>query len=169
MLLLQAADFNISDIEVRENERVLPGYQALPNELHEPRKYKFYDVYVTQPRERRSVYDRFGGESTGTQIFMVLVLYLLNSLVLYLLNSKGKTLLVDEFNQSYHLALAQALLQLINSSAQTNQFILTTHTLSLMDCDLWQDQIWLVEKNRFGESNLVSLYDFDNPELTAGH
>lgn len=161
LLLLQAADFNISNIEVRENERVLPGYQALPNELHEPRKYKFYDVYVTHQGKGGPFTIGLGGESTGTQIFMVLVLYLLNS--------KGKTLLVDEFDQSYHLALAQALLQLINSSAQTNQFILTTHTLSLMDCDLRQDQIWLVEKNRFGESNLVSLYDFDDTELTAGH
>lgn len=80
---------------------------------------------------------------------------------------------MDEFDQSYYLALAQALLQLImqliNSSVQTNRFILTTHTLSLMDCNLRQDQVWLVEKNRFSESNLVSLYDFDDPELTAGH
>lgn len=77
LLLLQAADFNISDIEVRENERVLPGYQALPNELHEPRKYKFYDVYVTHQGKGGPFTIGLGGESTGTQIFMVLVLYLI--------------------------------------------------------------------------------------------
>lgn len=129
--------------------------------VDEPRKYKFYDVYVTHQGEGGPFTIGFGGESAGAQNFMVLGLYLLKS--------NGKTLLVDEFDQSYHPTLAQALLQLINSSAQTSQFILTTHTLSLMDCDLRQDQIWLVEKNRFGESNLVSLYDFDDPELSAGH
>jgi len=30
---------------------------------------------------------------------------------------------------------------------------------------LRQDQIWFAEKNRFGESELFSIFDFDDPAL----
>ena len=86
-------------------------------------------------------------------------------LALYILNNTNKTLLIDEFDRSYHLELAKALLKLINSEKQTNQFILTTHELSLMDTNLRQDQIWFAEKNRFGETELFSVFDFDDPGL----
>jgi len=164
---LQAADFNIVDVDVKERVENVPNPKFLlkklnsddddSGEIDELIPSTFYDIYCTHKSEKGSFLVYFNNESTGTKVFMFLALYILS-------NSK-KTLLIDEFDRSYHLELAQALLALINSATQTNQFVLTTHELSLMDCNLRQDQIWFAEKNRFGESELFSLFDFDDPAL----
>ena len=42
------------------------------------------------------------------------------------------------------------------------QLILATHDSTLMDPNLFRrDQIWLVEKNERGASEILSLYDFN--------
>ena len=99
-------------------------------------------------------------ESKGTRKFVLALLELIfnNSI-------DTKVIVFDEFNSSFHLELSQALLDLINREKQNNQFILTTHELSLMDHDLRQDQIYLTEKNKNGSTELFSLFDFDDPEL----
>ena len=161
---LQAADFNIIDVEIKERIKNVPNFiqKKLNSDEDDPSDIdlvpqKFYDVYCKHKSERGSFSIFLNNESTGTKVFIFLALYILS-------NSK-KTLLIDEFDRSYHLELAKALLSLINSTEQTNQFILTTHELSLMDCKLRQDQIWFAEKNRFGESELFSLFDFDDSSL----
>ncbi|MCT0021424.1 hypothetical protein EFM35_08300 [Weissella cibaria] len=60
------------------------------------------------------------------------------------------------------------MLKIFNHEQQHNQFIVTTHSLDLMDEDLRVDQIWFVEKNEFGESELYNLFDFDMPSTTRG-
>lgn len=170
---LQAADFNIIDIDVKEKvidkfplKSFLDKLRELNNDddeinLNIPSNFnprKIYDVYSTHKSEEKTFNVFFDNESTGTKVFMILALYILS-------NSE-KTLIIDEFDRSYHLELAKALLCLINSKDQNNQFILTTHSLSLMNHDLRQDQIWFAEKNQFGESQLFSLFDFDDPKLT---
>lgn len=167
---LQAADFNIIDIEVKERKEAIPAPEFLMKKLkadddESDEDIKFipsvsYDVYATHQSENGTFSVYFNNESTGTKVFMFLALYMLN-------NSK-KTLMIDEFDRSYHLELAQALLALINDKYQTNQFILTTHELSLLDAGLRQDQIWFAEKNRFGETELFSIFDFDDPALKRG-
>lgn len=58
--------------------------------------------------------------------------------------------------------LPESLLDLFNHENQTNQFIVTTYELSLMDYNLRQDQIWFAEKNQYGETELFSIYDFED-------
>ncbi|ANZ62385.1 hypothetical protein AYR62_03080 [Secundilactobacillus paracollinoides] len=164
---LQAADFNITDVEVREHPETVPNPSYILNKLNsedtdeanmaETIQSSVLDVFCTHRSENGTFSVHFTNESTGTKVFMILALYFLS-------NSR-KTLLIDEFDRSYHLELAEALIALINSEEQTNQFILTTHELSLMDCRLRQDQIWFAEKNQFGETELFSLFDFDDPAL----
>lgn len=162
---LRAADFNIIDLEVRTRTETVPNPEFLMRMLNstdvdginQSIQSTFYDVYSEHQSETGTFKLHFNNESSGTKVFMFLALYILNA--------KNKVLLIDEFDRSYHLELAQALISLINSEKQTNQFILTTHELSLMDCKLRQDQIWFAEKNQFGESELFSLFDFDDPAL----
>ncbi|WGS68715.1 AAA family ATPase [Lactiplantibacillus plantarum] len=165
---LKAADFNIVDVEVREKKEELPNPEYImkkingtgsDDDIDDARTLQniSYDVYSTHKAEHGDFSVFFGNESTGTKVFMVLALYILNN--------TNKTLLIDEFDRSYHLELAEALLRLINNEKQTNQFVLTTHELSLMDTNLRQDQIWFAEKNRFGETELFSVFDFDDPGL----
>ena len=165
---LKAADFNIVDVEVREKKEEIPNPEYILKKLNDSESDNdsddartlqniSYDVYSTHKAEHGNFSVFFNNESVGTKVFMVLALYILNN--------TNKTLLIDEFDRSYHLELAKALLKLINSEKQTNQFILTTHELSLMDTNLRQDQIWFAEKNRFGETELFSVFDFDDPGL----
>ncbi|ALC08172.1 AAA family ATPase [Lactiplantibacillus plantarum] len=165
---LKAADFNIVDVEVREKKEELPNPEYImkkingtgsDDDIDDARTLQniSYDVYSTHKAEHGDFSVFFGNESTGTKVFMVLALYILNN--------TNKTLLIDGFDRSYHLELAEALLRLINNEKQTNQFVLTTHELSLMDTNLRQDQIWFAEKNRFGETELFSVFDFDDPGL----
>ena len=175
MNLLKAADFDITDIEVQEAVDDVP-MEILKILLHPDDeeknnfgknvKRKTYKVYTTHRCDNGYFTIDFSQESTGTQAFLCFAFYLLEG--------NNKVLLADEFDCSYHTELAQALLKIINSQNQQNQFILTTHNTDLLDCKLRQDQIWFVDKNAFnkktkshyGESELFSLFEFDDAKLT---
>jgi len=100
-------------------------------------------------------------ESEGTRKFVLVILeIMLNSM------DDCKVIIFDEFDESLYQELVQILLYSINREKQNNQFILTTHELSLMNCDLRTDQIFFTEKDRKnGSTKLFSLFDFDDPEL----
>ncbi|MEJ6401076.1 AAA family ATPase [Nicoliella lavandulae] len=161
---MQAADFNIVDVDVKENSAPSPKFIAqrlgLINDSDDEgvsQTTKVYDVYFTHKSNENDFLLTFHEESEGTKIFVLLALNILSN--------QNKVLLIDEFDRAYHLELSKALINLINSKDQNNQFILTTHNLSLMDCKLRTDQIWFAEKNRYGQSKLFSLFDFDDPKL----
>jgi uncharacterized protein len=96
-------------------------------------------------------------ESDGTQ-----KLYRLAGLVMHILEM-GFLLVIDELDASLHPLMSRAIVQLFNSS-KTNpnnaQLIFTTHDTNLLDIQLFRrDQIWFTEKNRYGSTDLYSLYD----------
>jgi AAA15 family ATPase/GTPase len=163
---LRAADFNITDVEVKERQESRSSIQlnfengqpVLQSE-NESVYTTIYDIYSTHKSENGQFQVHFNNESTGTKVFMFLALYILQN------ENSEKVLLIDEFDRSFHIELAEALLDVFNNEKQTNQFILTTHELSLMDYNLRQDQIWFAEKNEFGETELFSIYDFDDDAL----
>jgi AAA15 family ATPase/GTPase len=159
---LRAADFNIIDVEVKEKawSGVKLDFSTTRNTNTDDEFGVVYDVYSTHKAEDSTFEVNFAQESSGTQVFMFLALFILHN------ENAGKVLLIDEFDRSFHLELAQALLDVFHDARQTNQFILTTHELALMDYKLRQDQIWFAEKNEFGESELYSIYDFDDDALT---
>ncbi|GGG35040.1 AAA domain-containing protein, putative AbiEii toxin, Type IV TA system [Lactobacillus apis] len=166
---IQAADFDIIDIEVKKRKQNLPEllYQIVQNQNMEadedqnvpeiPKQITVYDLFCKHRSKDNTFTLNLREESRGTKIFI--------NLALYILENTNKVLLIDEFDMSYHFELANALVLLINNEIQSNQFILTTHNLPLMDSNLRQDQIWFAEKNRYGESELFSLFDFDDPAL----
>ncbi|KRL83419.1 AAA family ATPase [Ligilactobacillus apodemi] len=164
---LRAADFNIVDVEVKERNVLRPGIRFdLDGELllskEDDAYVTVYDVYTTHRAKEGSFQVHFDNESTGTKAFMFLALYILHN------ENAKKVLLIDEFDRSFHLELAEALLDVFTHEKQSNQFILTTHELSLMDHNLRQDQIWFAEKNEYGETELSSIYDFDDVFLNRG-
>ncbi len=78
---------------------------------------------------------------------------------------KGGVLLVDEIESSLHPLLCEKIVQVFNSS-KTNprnaQLLFTTHNTFLMNRHLLRrDQIYFVEKDDYGASDLYSLYDVD--------
>ena len=76
----------------------------------------------------------------------------------------GYTLFVDELDACFHPQVTLALIGLFkNKKVNRNnaQLILTTHNVNLMDeKELRRDQVWFIQKNNSGKSELFSLADF---------
>lgn len=157
---LQASDLNIFDFEVIESNLVLP--EELQTLLKSTDGFKEYNMIL-----RHKKYEDDGKangeftltldeESDGTKKLI--------SLALILLLVKDSTIIMDEFDDSFHLALSKAMIELFHSPENTNQFILTSHELALMDVGFKKEQIYFCEKDVSGASDLYSIYDFKSEE-----
>lgn len=75
-----------------------------------------------------------------------------------------KTLIIDELNSAFHPMLCQFVLKKFTSkrtNPKNSTLLFTTHDVSLLDRKfLRRDQVWFVDKDRFGASKLFSLDEF---------
>lgn len=72
-----------------------------------------------------------------------------------------RTMLVDELNIKLHPLLLKFIVDLFYEKGSKAQLIYTTHDTTLMDKKFFRrDQIWLVQKDEFGYSELTALSDF---------
>ncbi|MDD6643401.1 MAG: ATP/GTP-binding protein [Firmicutes bacterium] len=104
----------------------------------------------------RKVLFELGEESDGT-------LRLLDLLEV-LLCKEGKTYVIDEVDRCLHPSLTYKFIEIFLQIAEQNgvQLIVTTHESRLMDFDLLRrDEIWFVDKNNSGESNIYSLEEYN--------
>lgn len=105
----------------------------------------------------KSLYN-FGIESSGTQKVFELAGPIINTLY------SGGTLFIDEIQNSLHTKLLIGLISFFvhNNLNIKAQFIITTHDTNVLASNLYRrDQLWFVEKNRYGESELTCLADFE--------
>lgn len=95
-------------------------------------------------------------ESEGTKK----LLYLLGPWYDSLKNSK--VLIIDELDSRLHSHLTLRLIDFFHKCNLSNaQLICAVHDISLLNKETFRrDQIWFVEKNQFGSSELISLADF---------
>ena len=75
---------------------------------------------------------------------------------------KSRVYIIDEIERSIHPLLIKKLVEKFSSDNATNgQMIFTTHESNLLDQSIFrQDEIWFVEKNSLGSSDIYSLSDF---------
>ncbi|MBR1433711.1 MAG: ATP-binding protein, partial [Bacteroidales bacterium] len=76
---------------------------------------------------------------------------------------KGGVLVIDDFGSSIHTKLALELMRLFQSKLNNGeaQLIVTTHDTNLLRKDvLRRDQIWFVEKDAKGVSDVYSLLEY---------
>jgi uncharacterized protein len=82
-----------------------------------------------------------------------------------LLAHRPVTFIIDELDRSLHTQLTRALISNFLESCSTtsrSQLLFTTHDVQLMDQSLLRrDEMWLVERNREGESALLSFSEFN--------
>ncbi|MHB9134295.1 MAG: AAA family ATPase [Armatimonadota bacterium] len=95
-------------------------------------------------------------ESEGTKKIIALA-----GMILSILQQHGHPLIIDEFDARLHPLLTREIVRMFNNS-ETNphhaQLVFMTHDTNLLDRTLLRrDQIWFVEKDRFGASHLYSL------------
>jgi len=100
-------------------------------------------------------------ESEGTKK----LLYLLGPWYDALRN--GKVLIIDELDSRLHSHLTLRLIDFFHQfNSSTAQLICAVHDTSLLNKAIFRrDQIWFVEKNQFGASELFSLADFKTDKV----
>lgn len=79
----------------------------------------------------------------------------------------GSVLFVDEFDSSLHPLIVENIIKLFNSpvhNPRNAQLVVSCQSVHTMTNKmLRRDQIWFCEKDRYGATDLYSLYDFDEP------
>ena len=102
-------------------------------------------------------FDFMTQESGGTKQMLGFAGLFLNAL------KTGKAIFIDELDSSLHPLLCRFILKIFNSkkkNPKNAQLIFTTHDVSLLDNELLRrDQIFFVEKDKYGASKLFSLND----------
>lgn len=96
-------------------------------------------------------------ESEGTKKYFGLVGVFISALL------EGRLVVIDEFDARLHTLLSKAILKLFNSSRIKSkaQLFIASHDTALLDREiLRRDQIYFVEKNQFGATNIISLVEY---------
>lgn len=94
-------------------------------------------------------------ESEGTIKSILLFIYARMAVL------SNRSLFVDELNIKLHPLLLKFIIDLFYENNSSAQLIYTTHDTTLMDKKFFRrDQIWFVQKDEFGYSELVALSDF---------
>jgi len=166
--LLKEADFGIKALRIEQNEVSKEEFERpIPPQLREVMttgKDKFYyrkasTIHLKYDDKGREVgevvFDFITQESAGTRQMFALSVLFVDAL------KEGKTLLLDELNSSLHPLLCRFMMKIFNSKKQNPnnaQLIFTTHDVNLLDSGiLRRDQIFFVEKDKYGASKLFSL------------
>jgi AAA15 family ATPase/GTPase len=75
--------------------------------------------------------------------------------------SDDYTILIDEFDRSLHPKLTRVFFELFYKTSKKTQIITTTHESNLLDLELVRrDEVWFVEKDKYGATKLFSLNQF---------
>lgn len=111
--------------------------------------------FVTYHKENPSLpFDLLTEESDGTIKLFRILLNLLDVV------KHGKTLLLDEFDSSLHIRLADFIIDLVHAS-KASQLLFTSHSTNLIDIHRFRkDQIAFVNKRSNASTEVYSLFDY---------
>ena len=158
--MLQAADFDIQEIEVSETKFDHAMGKDLPEEVRKELEGRtFYDVKTVHSVEGgTTVRLDIEEESDGTQKFFGLVGPWLDIM------ATGKVVFIDELHEKLHPQMVHLLVSLFNNQ-DTNpygaQIIFSTHDTTILDQKhLRRDQVWFVAKKSDKSSKLYPLTTF---------
>lgn len=100
-------------------------------------------------------------ESSGTQKLINLLGAIYDSI------RNGKILFVDELNSKLHSNLTKVILSFFHEINRKNaQLIFTAHDSAILDKDiLRRDQVWFVDRNQYGVSELYPMSDFKSSSI----
>ncbi len=165
--MLKHAEINIQDYKFEsktiENPTLptTPGVMIDPTLLGSLKQFKLDAIHqINQGNGKTRSYSLpFNRESAGTQL-----LFAYGPIIMEALN-KGRTIVIDELDNSLHPNLSRYLIDLFNDRTINRtgaQLIFNSHDISLLDLELFRrDQIYFVEKNNStGVTDLYSLADF---------
>lgn len=159
--------------EADHKKKVLSKVSKTMNSKVIGRDGSFYDIYLNEESNEieaaKLIASRIGKtgeevnfelleESSGTQRFIDILPALVQTIY------EGKVYVIDEINRSIHPILIHEILSEYldsDNNLSKGQMIFTSHESSLLNLELFrQDEIWFVEKDKDGSSNLYSLAEF---------
>lgn len=134
---LNAIDTGIKDIEYDDSEKEI----------------KFFTYHLG--KDKASYPLSLYLESEGTLKSIMLFIYAQMALL------GNRAIFVDELNIKLHPLLLKFIVDLFYDEESAAQLIYTTHDTTLMDKKFFRrDQIWFVQKDEYGYSELSALSDF---------
>jgi len=163
--LLRSADIGISELQVRKLEA---DELQFPDELKKlfteeglknvrPTEYEFTSLHEGEG-DARLVPIKHEDESFGTQKLFALSGPWFDTL------ANGYTLFIDELHASMHPLVTRHLLRLFHDpqfNSEGAQLVFACHDTSLLAASIFRrDQVWFVEKDDKGGSDLYSLHDY---------
>lgn len=116
-------------------------------------KIRFYTIHVDSDGNQYPLYlfDESSGTIKGIEVFIFIKAAVYNDGVL----------VVDELNTKLHPLLLKFLIDLFYDNKSRAQLIYTTHDTTLLDKKFFRrDQVWFVQKDSVGRSELTSLAEF---------
>lgn len=169
---LSTTEEDVNDIELEtlreqeKDEEIINFFTSLQKiKSKQPRRdqlityHRKYDEKNTLIDSVPFIFDN--QESEGTKK----LLYLLGPWFDTLKN--GKILVIDELDSRLHSNLTLKLIDFFHKYNTNNaQLIFAIHDISILNKDTFRrDQIWFIEKNQFGASELLSLADFKTDKV----
>lgn len=174
---MRAFDFNIEDLTMHE---INPD--SIPDKMRsfigeDALKETIYDGVSTTHRLYDGNYEKVGtrqfmmeiDESFGTNRLLRISWPILKSL------KEGTTLLIDEIDSGLHPFIVSTIIRLFYKTANQAQLIVNTQNTSLLAYPIGyendnkekkylfrKDQIYIVNKNRYGESNVYPITYFQH-------
>ena len=157
------ADFGINDI-FQDSQTVKNPHVHIPNlpdnatveELSVKTLHSKYNELNNQIGEIK--FNLFEDESFGTQKYFYVIGPIIDTL------KKGTVLFLDELDASLHPILTRRIVELFNnkeSNPKGAQLIFTSQDTNLLDQKLFdKEQIWFIEKDKFGCSHFTSLSEY---------
>jgi len=162
--LIKSADFGIEDVSIK----TYPG-QNIKFSSGVKTGVEVNNANIDDLVSKRLVIDINGEpilrdfsfvlfESAGTQKFTHILGPILDTL------ENGKILVIDELDSKLHPELTDRLIELFHNkeiNKKNAQLIFTTHNTNLLSNNKFRrDQIYFVDKTKFGISNFYSLAEF---------
>lgn len=172
---LKCADLGIEDFEVKKEEEKSfdfpPFIEKIIKEVVKEQSNSEGKFYRTEEITKHSVYDEnrekieeiefnfLEKESSGTIKFYSILGPILDTL------KNGKVLFIDELDSKLEHNLTKYIIELfhnLSSNRKNAQLIFNTHDFYFINSNIFRrDQIYVVDKNRYGESTLDSFGDFE--------
>jgi len=173
--LIRTLDLGIDNLlieKIEKNTKVSPLPDGLPDELKnaltvlrehgDVERFGVQSVHGQYNEEGQLIgqklFDLAEQESEGTQKLFALAGPVIAAL------RKGHVFIIDELDARLHPLLTCQIVQLFNdkeTNPQHAQLIFTTHDTNLLGSHLFRrDQIWFVEKDQQGATDLYSLAEF---------
>lgn len=163
--ILKSADSTLEDIQVEFNEKKVEKH-AIDSEDFENRAIVLKSVKV-DVKSTHNIYDHHKVVDRSILPFLQIesngTIKLLNILpTIFDTLSSGSILIVDEIENGLHPTVVKKMIELFynpDTNPYNAQLICTTHNILLIDETVQRDEVWLMNKNEFGESTIKHISD----------